>query len=75
VNAVTGEGRQLALRTDDGGAATAHVLAAKVQALAAQPPPPGAYMPDEVLNLGDVTSRVLALADGAFSFTLHSSEV
>ena len=75
VNAVTGEGRQLALRTDDGIAATAHVLAASVQALAARPPASGAYLPDEVLSLGDVTSRVLALADGAFSFTLHSTEV
>lgn len=75
VNAVTGEGKQLALRTDDGAAATAHVLAGTVQALAADPPAPGAYLPDEVLNLGDVTSRVLALADGAFTFTLHSSEL
>lgn len=75
VNAVTGQGRQLAVRTDDGIAATAHVLAAAVQALAHRPPEPGAYLPDEVLSLGDVVSRVLALADGAFSFTLHSSEV
>jgi hypothetical protein len=75
VNVVTGGGRQLALRTDDGIAATAHVLAAAVQALADRPPPPGAYLPDEVLSLGDVMPRVLALANGAFTFTLHSPEV
>lgn len=75
VNVVTGNGRQLALRTDDGIAATAHVLAATLQALGERPPPPGAYLPDEVLSLGDLMPRVLGLADGAFTFTLHSTEV
>ena len=75
VNVVTGDGRQLALRTDDGIAATAHVLAAAVQALADRPPAPGAYLPDEVLSLEDVIPRVVRSSENAFTFTLHSSEL
>ena len=73
INVITGNGDQLALRTDDGVAATAHALAASVAAMAASHPPPGAYLPDELLGLGDVMNRVLALAQGDFKLTLHSA--
>jgi hypothetical protein len=72
INVVTERGDQLALRTDDGIAAAAHALAASVAAMAALDPPPGAYLPDELLGLGDVMNRVLALAEGDFQLTLHS---
>ena len=73
VNVVTENGDQLALRTDDGVAATAHALAASVAAMAASDPPPGAYLPDELLGLGEVMSRILASARGDFKLTLHSN--
>ncbi len=72
INVVTGNGDQLALRTNDGVAATAHALAASVATMATSHPPPGAYLPDELLGLGDVMNRVLALAQGGFRLTLHS---
>ena len=72
INVVTGDGDQLTLRTDDGVAATAHALAAGVAAMAASDPPPGAYLPDELLGLGDVINRMLAAAQGDFQLTLHS---
>jgi len=72
INVVTGNGDQLALRTNDGVAATAHALAASVATMATSDPPPGAYLPDELLGLGDVMNRVLALAQGDFRLTLHS---
>jgi len=40
--------------------------------MAALDSPPGAYLPDELLGLGDVMNRVLALAEGDFQLTLHS---
>ena len=61
-----------ALRTDDGVAATAHALAASVAWMAASDPPPGAFLPDELLGLGEMMSRILALAQGDFQLTLHS---
>jgi hypothetical protein len=75
VNVVTGDGDQLALRTNDGVAATAHALAASVAAMAALDPPPGAYLPDELFGLGDVMNRMLALAQGEFRLTIHSTLV
>ncbi len=75
LNVVTGGGHQLALRTDDGVAATAHALAASVAALAALNPPPGAYLPDELLGLDDVMRRMVELAQGTFRLTLHSTLV
>ena len=75
INVVAGNGNQLALRTDDGIAATAFSLAAGVAAMAASNPPPGAYLPDELLGLGDVMNRMTALARGDFQITLHSNLV
>ncbi len=72
INVVTGDGDQLALRTDDGVSATAHALAASVAAMDASHPPPGAYLPDELLGLGDMMDRVQELAQGEFKLTLHS---
>ena len=75
VNAVTGEGDQLALRTDDGLRATAHGLAAAALAMASRDLPVGAFMPDELFTLGEVMDRMLASIGGDFHVTLHSTLV
>jgi len=75
INVVTGAGDQLALRTNDGIDATAHALAASVAAMASSEVPPGAYLPDELLELSDVMNRMLALAQDDFRLTLHSTLV
>jgi hypothetical protein len=75
INVVTGDGDQFALRTDDGMAATAYALAASVAAMDAADPAPGAYLPDELLELGEVMNRMLALAQNDFRLTLHSTLV
>ena len=75
LNVVTGDGHQLALRTDDRVAATAHALAAGVAAMAESDPPPGAYLPDELLRLDEMMTRMLTSARGEFRITLHSTLV